>query len=241
MNGPYNPQPGSQPGDQPPWARYPGGAGYPPYGQPAHGGQDGYQQGGYQGYPAQGGYSQGGYQQASYQQSGYQQPHGGYSYPQQAWGRTGRRERVRVIGLLGAAVGAAMLIAGFTALAWYRIVGRDIKFGDFHRALNQPGAPAFPKAYFGWLGWVLLAVVVVSAALASLPIGSFALTFRIVAPAAGVIGMVVTLLALNNYWDNAKSFLGDVGVFKHSTVGLYVTLIGFLIAGVAGIFGPRHT
>jgi hypothetical protein len=240
MSGPYNPQPGGQPGEQPPWGGYPGGVGYPPYGQPAYGGQEGYLQGGYQSYPAQGGYSQEGYQQAGYQQGGYQQRQGGYSYPQQAWD-TGRRERTRVIGLLGAAVGAGVLIAGFTALAWYRIVGRDIKFSDFHTALSRPGAPAFPKAYFGWLGWVLLTVVVVSAVLASLPIGSLALTFRIVAPVAGVIGIVVTLLALNSYWNNAKSFLGDIGVFKHSAVGLYATLIGFLIAGVAGLFGPRRT
>ena len=240
MSGPYNPQPGSQPGDQPLWAGYPGGAGYPPYGQPAYGGQEDYQQSGYQGYPAQGGYSQGVYQQTGYQQSGYHQPQGAYKYPQQAWG-TGRRERVRVIGLLGAAVGAAALIVGFTALAWYRIADHDIKFRDIHRTLDQPGVPALPKAYFGWLGWVLVAVVVVSAALASLPIGSLALTFRIVAPVAGIIGMVVTLLALSSYWDNTRSFLADVGDFKHGAVGLYVTLIGFLVAGLAGIFGPRRT
>jgi hypothetical protein len=55
---------------------------------------------------------------------------------------------------------------------------------------------------------------------------------------------VVTLLALNSYWDKAQSNAGsanvDVGVFKHTAVGLYLTLIGFLIAGVAGVFGPRR-
>src|SRR5215471_8426084 len=122
MSGPYNPQPGRQPAEQPPWSGY--------------GRQESYLQ-------------------AGYQQSGYQQPQGGYSYPQQE-SDIGHSERIRVIGLLGAAVGAALLIAGFTALAWYRIVGRDIKFSDFHKALSPPGAPAFPKAYFGWLGWLLL-------------------------------------------------------------------------------------
>jgi hypothetical protein len=223
MSGPYNPQPGNQPGGQPQWGGYPGSASYPQQGQPGYAGQEGYQQGGYQ---------QGGYQQAGYQQ-------GAYSYPQQTWGAR-RRETVGVIGLIGGAVGAALLIVSFTALAWYRIIGRDIKFSDIHKSLNEPGAPAFPKAYFGWLGWVLLALVVVSAVLASLPIGSAALTFRIVAPATGLVGIIVTLLALNNYWDKANNVLGDVGVFKHSAAGLYLTLIGFLIAGVAGVSGPRR-
>jgi hypothetical membrane protein len=66
-------------------------------------------------------------------------------------------------------------------------------------------------------------------------------TFRIVAPAVAVIGIIVTLLALNSFWDKASNAVGDVGVFKHSAVGLYLTLIGFLIAGVAGISGPRPT
>jgi hypothetical protein len=245
MSGPYNPQPGSQPGEQPPWGGYPGSPSYPQQGQPSYGGQEGYQQGGYQGYPPQGGYQQGAYQQGGYQHGGYEQgayppPQGGYSYQQQAWG-TGRRETVGVIGLIGAVVGAALLILGFTALAWYRIAGQDVKFSDLHRSLNQPGAPGLAKAYFGWLGWVLLAVVVVSALLASLPMGSAALMFRIVAPVAGAVGIVVTLLALNNYWDKANNVLGDVGVFKRSAVGLYLTLVGFLIAGVAGVFGPRRT
>ena len=237
MSGPYNPQPGSQPGEQPPWSGYSGGGSYPQPGQPGYGGHEGYQQGGYQSYPPQSYPPQGGYPQAGYQHAGYQQ--GGYSYPQQAWG-TRRRETIGVIGLIGAVAGATLLIVSFAALAWYRIVGHDITFSDFHRSLNQPGAPGFPKAYFGWLGWVLLALVVISAVLASLPIGSAALTFRIVAPATGVIGIVVTLLALNSYWDKAANTFGDVGVFKHSAVGLYFALIGFLIAGVAGVFGPRR-
>ena len=121
MSGPYNPQPGNQPGGQPQWGGYPGSASYPQQGQPGYAGQEGYQQGGYQ---------QGGYQQAGYQQ-------GAYSYPQQTWGAR-RRETVGVIGLIGGAVGAALLIVSFTALAWYRIIGRDIKFSDIHKSLKIP-------------------------------------------------------------------------------------------------------
>jgi hypothetical protein len=242
MSGPYNPAPGSQPGEQPQWGGYPGGANYPQQSQPGYPGQDAYQQGGYQGY------QQGGYQQPGYQQGGYQQPQGGYSYPQQTWGYgTARRETVGVIGLIGAAVGAALLIVGFTAVKWYSFSGLDFgKFSDFNDDLKNAGsaAPGLAKAYFGWLGWVLLVLVIVAAVLASLPIGTVAMAFRIVAPVVGVAGIVVTLLALNSYWDKAQSSAAsanvDVGVFKHTAVGLYLTLIGFLIAGVAGVFGPRR-
>lgn len=46
---------------------------------------------------------------------------------------------------------------------------------------------------------------------------------------------------MNSYWSKAKD-LGatDVRIFKHSAIGLYLTLAGFLVAGVAAVFGPRR-
>lgn len=234
MSAPYNPHPGSQPGEQPQWGAYPGGASYPQQNQPGYAGPQPPQQGAYQGY------QQGGYQQGGYQQGGYQQPPAGYSYPQQAWGYGAQpRETVGLTGLLGAVLGALLLILGFAALAWYSSAGQDVKFSDLHRAAGHIAAAGLVKAYFGWLAWVLLVLVVVSALLASLPIGSIAVAFRILAPVAGIVGIVVTLLALNNFWGD-QSDAGDVGIFKHSAVGLYFTLAGFLIAGVAGVFGARR-
>lgn len=234
MGAPYNPAPGgNQPGEQPQWGGYPGGN-YPQQGQPGYPGQQDYQQGGY---------GQGGYQQGGYPQSGYPQQPGGYGY-QPGWGGYGtqRRETVGIVGLAGAAVGAILLIIGFTALKWYDIGGQEFKVNDLRKSLDRSGAPGFPKAYFSWLGWALLVLVVIAAVLASLPIGPSAVIFRTVAPVLGVVGIVITLLALNNYWDKAQDANPglDLGLVKHSAVGLYVTLAGFLIAGVAGVFGPRR-
>jgi len=266
MSGPYNPGPGEQPGEQPQWGGYPGGASQPQQEQPGYPGQEGYQQGGYQqGYPQQGGYpqgsypqgdQQGGYQQGNYpQQANYPQQPSGYGYQPGApsWGGGyGTREQARpsvgIIGLIGAAVGAVLLILGATALAWYKIRGADGKFSDLHSDVKDaPGAAGLglAKAYFGWLAWVLLALVVIAAVMASLPIGSSGLVFRIVAPVVGVLGLVLTLLASNNYWDKLKdqfqaAGIDDVGLFKHSQIGLYLMLAGFLIAGIAGVFGPRR-
>jgi hypothetical protein len=277
MSAPYNPGPGEQPGEQPQWGGYPGGASYPQQEQPGYPGQEGYPQEGYQpGYPpqsgqggqgGQGGYQQGGYQQGGYPQGGYQQ--GNYpsqgNYPQQQGGGYGyqpgspswgggygtqqqARQSVGIIGLIGAAVGAVLLIVSFTALAWYKIQGANGKFSDLHSDVKDaPGAAGLglAKAYFGWLAWVLLALVVIAAVMANLPIGPSGLVFRIVAPVVGVLGLVLTLVASNNYWDKLKdqfkaAGIDDVGLFKHSQIGLYLTLAGFLIAGVAGVFGPRR-
>jgi hypothetical protein len=257
MSSPYNPPPGGQqPGEQPQWGGYPGGANYPQQEQPGYPGQGyqqgGYQQGGYQqgGYPQQpGGYQQPGeYQQpGGYQQGNYPQQQGGYGYQQgaQSWGGSSNQQSQSVgfIGIAIAVVGALFMIVAITALNWYSANGEHAKLSDLKKSLDGPGAPGFPKAYFGWLVWVLVVLVLVAAVVANLPIGPAAAAMRIVAPVLGVVGVVVTLLALNNYWSKLKDLNGgdaDVGLFKHSAVGLYLTLIGFLVAGVAGVFGPRR-
>lgn len=197
------------------YSAQPGSASYPPQNRPTYGGP------------------------GTYTDQGYQHSHAGDNSRQHTAG-THRRKPIGVIGWISTAVGAVLLIVSFTALAWYRIGGRYTAFSDFHRGLSQPDAPGFPKEYFGWLGWLLLVIVIVSAVLARLPIGSAATTFRILAPVAGIVGIVVTLLALNNFWDRANRAINQFGIFKHSTAGLYIALIGFLVAGLAGLCAPRR-
>lgn len=240
MSGPYNPPPGGNPpGEQPHWGGYPGGA-YPQPGQTGYPGQAGYQQGGGYNYPQQTGYQPGGQQQGGY---GYQQP-AGYGYEQRDWrGYSSQpREKVGIIGLALAVVGAVLLILSFTTLNWYKPPGG--KFSDLHDAAKAADA-GLAKAFSGWLAWVLVALVIITAVLANLPIGGMALTFRIIAPVLGILGIVLTLLALNNYWSKVKDAAQaqgiDVGIFNHSEIGLYFALAGFLIAGIAGVFGPRRT
>ncbi|HEY7048531.1 MAG TPA: hypothetical protein VH373_15030 [Jatrophihabitantaceae bacterium] len=247
MSAPYNPAPGGQqPGDQPSWGGYSGGN-YPQQNQPGYGGSDEYQQGGYgqSGYSQPGGYQYGEYQQGGYQQANYPQQPSGYGYGQ-GYGGYGSyssqpRQTIGIVGLVVAFVGAIVLISGFF-LNWYSADGGHLKFSDIHKTLDGPGAPGLPKAYFGWLAWVLLALVIIAAVVANLPIGSASLPMRIAAPVIGLLGLLLTLLALNSYWDKVKDVNGggDVGIFKHSAIGLYLTLAGFIIAGVAGVFGPRR-
>ncbi len=247
MSAPYNPGPGgNQPGQQPQWGGYPGGANYPQQGQPSYSEQPSSPQ-------QQGNYS-GGYQQGNYPGGNYPQQQGGYGYQQQpqpqpqqsSWSssygeRSGDAASVGIVGIAVAAVGALLLILGISALDWYSAEGDKIKLSDVHDGAKQIDA-GLMKAYGGFLVWILLVLVVVSAVVASLPIGSPAVAFRIVAPVLGLLGVVITLIALNSFWSKAKDAGStDVGIFKHSAIGLYLTLLGFLVAGVAGVFGPRRT
>ncbi len=128
------------------------------------------------------------------------------------------------IALLG---GGAALIGSF--VDWYT----DVKLGDIVNALDVDGAKAFPKAYFGWLMWVLLAATVVTALFANLPHGA-AGALRIVSPVLGAVGAVLVLVSLDELVQTGS-------VYDHSSGGLYLVLLGFVGAGVGGALGPRRS
>ena len=125
------------------------------------------------------------------------------------------------------------------ALNWYTVLGQAGKLTDLGNSADGIDA-GLMKAYSSYLVWILVVAVVAAAVFASLPSGAAAL-FRIITPVLGVIGIVITLLASSTFWSKAKDTgLPDAGVFKHTQIGFYLTLAGFLIAGVAGVFGPRR-
>jgi hypothetical protein len=226
------------------------GGGYQQGGYP----QGGYQQGGYQqgGYPQQGGYAQpgGSPYQGGYQQGGYPPQRSGYDYQQQPQSPQERAWRSRydepsesagIAGLALAAVGALLLVVGIAALDWYSLSGQGIKFNDLHDAAKH-GNVGLMKAYGGFLAWILVVVVVVAAVLASLPIGAGGAACRVITPIVGALGIALTLVALNSFWtkDRKAGEAVDVGIFKHASIGLYLTLLGFVVVGIAGVIGPRR-
>ena len=178
----------------------------------------------------------------------YQQP-GGYQHGAQSWGGSGSQQSQSVgyVGIALAVVGAMFMIAGVTALNWYSVGGEHATLSDL-----QPGAKdmdvGLMTAYGGFLVWILLILVLAAAVAACVPIGSAGPAMRVIAPLVGVLGVVVTLVALNSYWSKFKGLNrtqdvpdGKAGIFTHSASGLWMTLAGFLIAGIAGVFGPRRS
>ena len=95
------------------------------------------------------------------------------NYPCFAVNTTTRRE-VGVIGLVITLIGAALIVVSFTALDW---VSGDDGFGGTERVnfsdcttCRDQRRTGLSRLYFSWLGWVLLAAVVVFGVLGNLPI-----------------------------------------------------------------------
>jgi hypothetical protein len=261
---PQPPPPGSpEPGYQAPPAQYQPPAQYPPqyqpqyqppaqyppptqYQPPAPDQQPHYQQ------PSSSTVEQPNYQvpaqqqgpaQAYGQQPGpYGQPSGPLAgYTPGTVGRINPGLRVGVVGSVLVLLGGILLVVANTALTW--LSGDDgsggtlsLKFSDIHKVFNVAGAdgsqPA--RAYFGWLAWVLLVAVVLIGLLANAPMGLSAL-LRPLGLVLGLAGAGLTFWALK--FDSSVS-IGDE--LKHTSVGFWIAVAGFVLAGVGALLGPRH-
>ena len=151
----------------------------------------------------------------------------GFQYPPSTQLRSSRvgNPAAMLFALLG---GAAALVG--TLLDWYS--PGPVSLSDIVHALDAPGAKAFPKAYFGWLMFVLLAVTVVAALFANAahPLST---ALRVISPLLGVLGAALVCLSLDQLIQGAS-------IFDHTGAGLWLVLAGFVVAGLSGIPGPRR-
>jgi hypothetical protein len=160
------------------------------------------------------------------------QPYGvspGHWYgPPQGYGAPVAR-RANPVGITLAVIGGALALIG-TLVDWYS--PGSISLQDIIQALDAPGSKAFPKAYFDWLMWVLLAATVVAAVFAN-TVGPLSTPLRVVSPLFGALGAALVCTSLGQ-------LLQGQSIFDHSSAGLFLVLAGFLLAGVSGILGPRR-
>jgi hypothetical protein len=237
----YEPPEGGQPPPEPQYARPGEPASYGPPPQQQYGAPPPQPYGpppqGY-GPPAQGygpppqGYGQE-YGQAPY---GYAQP-APYGAPRttpaqgQAFGTVGA-----VVALLGAAAGAVSV----TALRWYTALTVNGEhpswarghFSDIHDLIKESlgtNANGFGKAYFSWLGYLLLTAAVVVALLANAPTPARA-ALRVFSFLVSLAGAGLTLLGIK-FANNAtyKDFL------KHADIGFYFMIGAFALTLIASI------
>ncbi len=190
--------------------------------QPQGGGQ--YERPG--GYQQQPGYGQPGYGQPGYGQPGYAPPPGHSPY--------GTSDSFGIVGTVMALLGGVALVVSFTALTWFADFPNDGTFGSVHDLIgkNDSSANGFASAYFGWLAWVFLIVVVIAGVLASVPSPALRI-FRI-------IGIVVGLAAAGLSFLAIKLGDGDYTQYiKHARVGFYLAVVAFIIAGIGAAIGPR--
>jgi hypothetical protein len=127
-----------------------------------------------------------------------------------------------------ALIGGSAVLVG-TLLDWY---SPGVSLPDIVKALDAPGAKAFPKAYFGWLMFVLLAVTVIATLFANAA-HRLSTALRILSPLLGLLGAALACLSLHQLIQGAS-------IFAHASVGLWLVLAGFVVAGLSGIPGPRR-
>jgi hypothetical protein len=199
-----------------------------PYGQTRHNPAPG-QQPGYP--PQQPGYGQPGYGQPGYGQPGMG-PRGPYP-PQNA-------DSFGIVGTVMALLGGVVLVVSLTALDWFADFGGtrsggNATFGDVSDVVgNSSAAKGFASAYFGWLAWVFVIVVVIAGVLASVPSPALRV-FRIIGVVVGFAAAGLSFLAIQLF-DNT-SYLEYL---KHARIGFYFAVIGFVVAGIGAAIGPRH-
>ncbi len=152
----------------------------------------------------------------------------------------------RVVGAPGlalTALGGLMVVVSFTVLGWYSASGGvdtvgAIGFGELHAQTRSFDAPQLARDYFAWLSWVLLLATIGMGIEANLPSRSSG-SFRVLGFVSGCVGAGVTYLALHSLWGAlADRYGADVGVFRHASLGLWVALAGFVLAGLGAALGP---
>lgn len=142
-----------------------------------------------------------------------------------------QKDRAGIAGAIVTVVGTLTALVG-TVLAWYSVTGADVDLQDFARGTSSAGAKDLPHMYFGWLLWLLLALTFVAALLATLP-GPLSVTLRILSPLLGVLNAVLMVVSLGQLSP-------DNSIYDHTASGFWATLIGFIVTGFGGVFGPQR-
>ncbi|MDT4907682.1 MAG: hypothetical protein QOF87_3090 [Pseudonocardiales bacterium] len=137
-------------------------------------------------------------------------------------------------------IGALALLISFTVLEWYPGSSQPsavahIRFADLHQASDFDLAPVLSGAYFGWLAWVLLLLVIAVGFAANVPTQASGV-LRILGAAIGLGGVVATYYALAGL---SRRNEGDYPL-HNASAGIWLALAGFLIAGLGAALGPMR-
>lgn len=177
------------------------------------------------------------------QQYGAPQAQQAYGQPQQGYGQPGGYpaaggRKFGVAGAVLAVIAAALGIVSFTAVDWFADLGQRAHFGDIGKIAKAADQNTIAKFYFSWLGWVLLAAVVVLALLACLPAATTPL-FRTLGVLVGLGGIALTFLALP-FAGTSGQGTSYTDYLKHARIGFYLALAAFLVGAIGAAIGSRR-
>jgi hypothetical protein len=155
----------------------------------------------------------------------------------------GPNDRFGVVGGSLAVVGAVLAVIAFLAVNWFDDGGRS-HFSDTHRAvqaLDDAGAAnGLAVAFFGWLAWVSLIIVLVVALLANVP-NPLVGALRGIGFVLGLGGAALTFASIKL---SSGTLQGDTTTYgdylKHAGTGFWLTVAGFVVMGIGALIGPRR-
>lgn len=137
-------------------------------------------------------------------------------------------------------VGAVLVLLSFATLDWYAapppgpdVVSGSTTFSALHHNADQLGGAGLASAYFSWLSWLLL-IAVITVGAATLVVRKNVDAYRVGGLFLGLVGAATTYYALNQM---AGASSGG-GTFDHASIGVWLTLAGFLLAGAGAAIGP---
>lgn len=152
------------------------------------------------------------------------------------WGAISIRD-VGVAGIGLVILGGALLLISFTTSDWYGGSGGadsvgHITFTTLHRLTADHRAPALVGAYFGWLAWALLILVIVLGLAANLP-SPAVVGLRVGGFFLGLLGAALTFVALSKLVGPGAS------VLTRMRSGVWLAVLGYVMAAVGAMLGPR--
>jgi hypothetical protein len=145
--------------------------------------------------------------------------------------RNAAPSRANVAGILVSAIGIAVVLLGMW-LPWYADGGQKVKFTDIVKTVKLPGAKSLPHGYFQFGIWFAIAVALLLCLLANMGFASAVLRF--IGPLVAVLGAALVLSSLSSMRD------GHGSIFDHASAGLWLVLLGFVVAAVGGLLGDRR-
>jgi NAD/NADP transhydrogenase beta subunit len=154
------------------------------------------------------------------------------------------RRALRLTAVVLVLLGAALVLVAFRFLDWYEVAHRadsagDITFATLHSNADQLSGVGTATAYFDWLAWLLLILLIGVGIAANLGV-PMTDALRVTGFLLGLLGAAATYFAIAQLHDaQVAAGAQKHSVFYNSSWGLWAAVVGYLAAAAGAALGPR--
>ena len=138
-----------------------------------------------------------------------------------------QKSSFNVVGGAISAVGILFVVLSMFVLDWVSVEGFKFDYSDLQDIADQPGAPGFTDAYFGWLGLVLL----IAGALIALAANAGTSMSQLLGGLGTLVGLFGVFATL--YGRKGDGEWGDI--FDNAAIGLWAALVGFAVIAIGSM------